>query len=100
MREGEDLSGVGEWHGTFTWRVEGSEQEDEESNESGVSGARLRDVEAESGSQEGPGHLGESEEEKGSSSIGIDSSDGRPGETCIICQFRINAGGYIGHTRS
>jgi hypothetical protein len=81
VREGEDLGRVGEWNGPFTWRVEGSEQEDKEGNETDVSGARFRDIEAESGSQEGPGHLGESEQEKGSSSIGIDGSDGRPGET-------------------
>ena len=92
MREGEDLSGVGEWHGTFTWRVEGGEQEDKESNETDVSGARCRNVETESGGQEGPGHLGESEQEKGSPSIGIDGSDSRPCETCIIRQFRKSAG--------
>ena len=33
---GEDLGRVGKWHGTFTWRVEGPEQEDEESNETDV----------------------------------------------------------------
>jgi len=98
VREGEDLSGVGEWHRTFTWRVEGSEQEDEEGDETDVGRARCRNIETESGSQEGPGHLGESEQEKGSSSIGIDGSDSRPGETCIIRQFRRNAGNYLGHT--
>ena len=81
MRKGEDLGGVSERNGSFTWRVEGSKQEDEEGDETNVSGARLRDVEAESGSQEGPGHLGESEQEKGPSSIGIDRSNSRPGET-------------------
>jgi len=98
VREGEDLSGVGEGYGTFARRVEGSEQENEEGDETNVGGARRWNVETESGSQEGPGHLGESEQEKGSSSIGVDGSDGRPGETCIIRQFRRNVGNYIGHT--
>ena len=79
MREREDLGGVGKWHGIFTWRVEGPEQEDEEGDETDVSGFRARDVETESGSQEGPSHLGESEQEAGSSSIGVDGSDDRPG---------------------
>ena len=87
MGKGEDLGGVGERNGSFTWRVEGSKQEDEEGNETDVSSARFRDVEAESGSQEGPGHLGESEQEKGPSSICIDCSDGRPGETDRTRQF-------------
>ena len=87
MREREDLGRVGEWHGTFTGRVEGSKQEDEEGNETDVGGARFRNVEAEPGSQESPGHLGESEQEKGSPSVGIDGSDGRPGETDRTCQF-------------
>ena len=88
MREREDLGGVGEWHRSFTWRIEGREQEDEETDETDVSGARARDVEAESGGQEGPGHLGESEYQEDSPSVGIDGSDGRPGESGITCQFR------------
>jgi len=48
VREGEDLSGVGEWHGSFTWRVEGGEQEDEEGDTTEMSGARFRNVEGES----------------------------------------------------
>ena len=94
VREREDLGGVGEWHGTFTRRVEGSEQEDEEGDEADMSGARLRNVKAESGSQEGPGHLGESEQEKGSSSVCIDGPHGGPGETNMIRQFRRNLGDF------
>ena len=91
MREGEDLGGVGERHGTVTWRVEGPEQEDEE--EIDVSRVRARDVETKSGSQEGPSHLGESEQE-GSSSVGVDGSDGRPGKSSITRRLRINPGGF------
>ena len=40
VREGEDLSGVGEWHGPFSRRVERSEQEHKEGNETNVSIAR------------------------------------------------------------
>jgi hypothetical protein len=90
--ERENLGRVGERNGPFTWRVKGSKQEDKEGNEADVSGARFRDVETESGSQEGPGHLGESEQKKGSSSIGIDGPDGRPGETDRIRKFRRNEG--------
>lgn len=43
---------------TFTQRVEGCERDDGEGGETDVSGARAQDVEAESSSQEGPGHLG------------------------------------------
>ena len=49
---GGGLCGAGEWHGTFTWRVEGREQENEEGDETDVSRFRARDVETESGSQE------------------------------------------------
>lgn len=39
VREGEDLGGVSERDRTFTRRVEGSEQEDEEGDKTGVGGA-------------------------------------------------------------
>ena len=100
MREGEDLGGVCEWHGALTGRIEGIKQEDEESNETDMSGARLRNEVGESCSQKGPGHLGESEQEKGSSSIGINGPDGRPGETSRTCQFRRVERDLLRHTRS
>ena len=92
MREGEDLSRVCERHRTFTRRVEGNEQKDKEGNETDVSGARRRNVEGKPGSQESPSHLGESEQEKGPSSIGVDGPDCGPGETNPIRQFHRNAG--------
>ena len=63
QREGEDLGGVGERHGTFTWRVEGPEKEDEEGDKTDMSRFRARGVETKSGGQGGSSHLGESEQE-------------------------------------
>ena len=63
MREWEDLGGVGKWHGTFTWRVEGPEKEDEEGDKTDMSRFRARGVETKSCGQGGSSHLGESEQE-------------------------------------
>ena len=38
----------------------------------------------------GSGHLGENEQEEGSSFVGINDSDGKPGESSITCQFGRN----------
>lgn len=83
---------------TFTQRVEGCERDDGEGGETDVSGARAQDVEAESSSQAGPSHLGESEWWEGSPSVGIDDSDGRSGESGITHRFRWNARRFLGHT--
>ena len=91
MREWEDVGGVDKWQRAFTWGIEGPEQEDEETDETNMSGVRARDVVS---SQEVPAHLGESEQEQGSSSIGIDGPDGRPGESSITHQLRRNPGGF------
>ena len=44
MREWEDVGGVDEWHRAFTWRIEGPEQEDEETDETDIREVRARDV--------------------------------------------------------
>ena len=99
MRKGEDLGGIGERNGTFSRRIEGAEQEDEKGDDTDVGVARFRNVKGESGSQKGPGHLGESEQEKGPSPVGINCSDGRPGEADRkSVSFVESEGGSLGHT--
>lgn len=59
----EDLSRVGKRHRSLARRVEGGEQKDEEGNSAQVSTAITGNVEAEAGSKQSPGHLGEGEEQ-------------------------------------
>lgn len=73
VSEREDLGRVGERNGSFTGGVEGSEEEDEEGDERYPGAAVRRNVEAEAGSEEGPCHVGEGEEEEVAATEGINS---------------------------
>lgn len=78
--QGEDLGTVGERHRPFTGGVESGEQEDEKRNQSKVRGVGLRNVETESSGQKSPSHLREGEEQERTTSEGVDSENGGPGE--------------------
>jgi len=45
------------------------------------------DEEAETGGEEGPGHLREGEEEESATTVGINCADSRPGEAVMYCQL-------------
>lgn len=81
MGQGEDLSGVGERNGTFTGRVESTEEVDEQGNKtsSNITSA-LGDQGAETSGEKGPGHLREGEEKQASATEGINGPEGREGE--------------------
>lgn len=79
MRKREDLGGVGEGHGTLTGRVEGSEEIDEQGDQTGTH-AVARNEGAETGGQQGPSHLGEGEEQERAAAKGVDRLEGREGE--------------------
>jgi len=72
----EHLSRVGERHRTLAWRVERCEEVDEERNQSQVRLAVVRDVEAEAGCEQSPGHVRESEQEQRPAAKGVDGPDG------------------------
>lgn len=80
MRQREDLGRVSEGHGTLTGRVEGGEEIDEQGDQAGTSAVLLVDEGAETGGQQGPGHLGEGEEEEGAAAEGVDGLEGGEGE--------------------
>lgn len=80
MRKREDFGRVGEGDRTLTRRVESVEQVDEESNQSQVSSRRGRDQETKTRCQQRPAHVGEGEEQKCTTSIGIDRPYSWPGE--------------------
>lgn len=85
LSEREDLSGVGERNGTLSRRINGSEEEDEEGNDSDLHGSSdigglVRDEESETGTQDRESHSREGEEKKCSSTITIDGEDGGEGE--------------------
>ena len=81
VRKWEHFSTVCEWYRTFSRRVEGSKQVDEQSNstESSIA-SRGWNQEAETCSQERPRHLREGEEQQGSASKRVNSPDRWPGE--------------------
>ena len=62
-------------HRTFSLRVKGGEQKDEERDETEL-GLALGNEETKTGSEQGPGHLGEGEEQQRSSSEGVDGEQG------------------------
>ena len=78
MREWENLGGVSERHGAFTWGVEGGEKENEEGNHAKMGSAVLRDDEAKSGCKQSPCHVGEGKEKESAATPGIDSPDRGP----------------------
>ena len=80
MRKREDFGGVCEGDGTFSGRVEGSEQVDEGGDQSKMSLAGIGDQEAKTGDEQRPGHVGEGEEQEGAAAEGVDGPDGRPRE--------------------
>lgn len=76
MGQGEHFSRVCERHWPLARRVEGSEEEDEEGDETEVGPVFLGNVEAETGCQESPCHLWEGEDQQSSSTPGIDGPNG------------------------
>jgi hypothetical protein len=68
------------YHWAFSWTVESSEQENEECDHPQMCFAVLRYPETEACRQQGPSHLRECEEEQGTSSVGVNRPNGRPGE--------------------
>ena len=80
MREWEDLGGVGERHGTFSWGVEGGEEEDEEGDKAKMGCLLLWDDEAKTRCQQGPRHVGEGEEKESTAPPGINGPDSGPGK--------------------
>lgn len=76
--EREYFGGVGPGDGSFSGGVKGCEDVDEGGDKGDVCGRVLVDEETESGGEEGPGHLGEGEEEEGSSTKCVDGPDGWP----------------------
>lgn len=81
----EHLGRVREWHGTFTWRVECRKQVDEERDHSQVRFVVGRDVEAEAGCEQSPGHVRESEQQEGSSAESVDGPDSRLSYVSAAC---------------
>lgn len=80
VREGEDFGGVGEGDGAFAGGVKGREEEDEERDHAEVGLAAGRDEEAETGGEEGPGHVGKGEEQESAAAPGVNRPDSRPGK--------------------
>jgi len=74
----EDLGGVGERNGSFTWAVEGAEDVDEKGYQSEMGSAALRDEQTQAGGQQSPGHLWEGEQQKCATAVGVDCPDGGP----------------------
>lgn len=68
MRKGEDFRRVGERHWSFTRRIESSEQENEERNETQMCLTGFWNQEAKPSGKQSPSHLGEGEEQQCASS--------------------------------
>ena len=79
MTQRKHLSRVRKRHRSFTRRVEGVEEVDEQRDEPEVGAAALGDPEAEACRHQGPAHVGEGEEEEGAAAEGVDCPDGGPG---------------------
>lgn len=80
VRQRENLGRVGKRNRSLARRVEGGEKEDEEGNGAQVSTAIAGDVEAESSSKQGPGHLREGEEQQSPTAPGVDRQHGGESE--------------------
>lgn len=80
MRKREDLRGVGERHWALARGVPSSEEIDEKGDKSKVSFASFRYQVAKTCSQQSPGHLWESEEQKSSTPKCVDGPDSWPSE--------------------
>ena len=80
MREREDLGRVSEWHGSFSWGVEGGEEEDEEGDKSKMGCFLFWNDEAKTGCKQSPCHVGESEEKESTATPGINGPDSGPSE--------------------
>ena len=80
MRKGKHLGRVRVRDRPLAWRVESGEEEHKESDTAQVRLGITRNVEAEAGGQQGPGHLGKSEEQQGAATVGVDGEDGRESE--------------------
>ena len=80
MGQREDLRRVSEWDGTFTRRVEGIVDVDEESHQTEMGATALRDPVAHPSQEKTPTHVRECKQEQGSTAECIDGPDGREGE--------------------
>lgn len=80
MGQWKNFSGVGKRNRTLPGRIECSEDEDKKRNTCQVSSGLFRDVEAEAGSQQGPGHVWEGEEQQSSTTESVDSGHSGKGE--------------------
>lgn len=80
MGQREYLCRIGERHWTLAGRVEDIEQVDERRDHAQVGLAVFGNPEAESGSQQCPAHIRERGEQKPTTAVSIDGSDGGPGE--------------------
>ena len=78
MAEGEDFCAVGEWHGSFSWGVEGREDEDEQCHEGNMRSARFVDEQTTASYQQGPRHVWEREQQEASSAPFVNGPHGRP----------------------
>lgn len=78
MCDREDFSTVGEWHGTLSWRVGGSEEENEQGDKTDAEGGMclLVDEEAETGAEEEEEHERESAEKKSTTAPFVDGNEG------------------------
>jgi len=80
MAQREHLRTVRKWHRTFTRRIEGCKQINEQSHDTQMRGTFFGDVEGEASSQQRPGHVGKSEEQQRAAAEGVDGPDGWPCE--------------------
>ena len=78
MAEGEDFCAVSERYWSFSWGVEGREDEDEQRHESNVGSARLVDQKAAAGDQQAPCHVRECKQQEASSAPFVNGPHGRP----------------------
>lgn len=81
MGERVDLGTVGEGNGTLTRRVKGGKEEDEQAHKASANVAQIGVQErAQTGSEKGPEHLREGEEQQASSTKGVNGVEGREGK--------------------
>lgn len=79
----EDLGGVGEWNGSFSWTVESAEDVDEKGHQSEMGSAAAGDKQTQAGCQQTPGHLWEGEQQESAATVGVNCPDGGPGESKV-----------------
>jgi hypothetical protein len=75
VRQREDFGGVGEGHGAFARRVKGREEVDEQRDAGELFGGVVGQQEAQAGREQGPGHVGEGEEEQRAAAVGVNGKD-------------------------